>query len=101
MTPYVIDVHPEVVIDYVEAYNYYEQLQVGLGDKLLEHVRLKLETISHAPETYGNKGKKGYREAIVDNFPYLIIYKVYPKNKRVFISAIHHAKMSPGIKYRK
>jgi len=75
--------------------------QIGLGEKFLLNVRNKLDLIKRSPEVYGIKSRKDYREAMVDNFPYLIVYRVYPKKKIIFISAIHHEKMDPDKKYRK
>jgi len=60
-----------------------------------------MEMIASHPETFGSKGNIYYREALVDTFPYIIVYKVYPKNNEIFISAIHHAKRHPKQKYRK
>jgi plasmid stabilization system protein ParE len=91
---------PQIESDYNDAYHWYELQQAGLGEKFLLKVREKLSAIIEAPEVYGNKGRKGYREAIVDGFPYLIVYKVYPKKKTIFISSISHSKVNPNKKYR-
>ncbi len=101
MILYSIDLHPDVELDYENAYHWYEIQQSGLGERLLTNVRAKLKMISESPATYGIKNKKGYREAKVDDFPYLIVYKVYPLKKIVFISAISHEKLNPVKKYRK
>jgi hypothetical protein len=100
MSPWSIDLHPDVESDYDEAYSWYEIQQTGLGERFLKTVREKMQTIAQSPETYGHKGGKSYPEAKVDDFPYLIVYKVFPKMKRIFISAIHHEKLDPKKKYR-
>jgi len=96
-----IDLHPDVEKDYDEAYHWYELQQEGLGERFLLNVRKKIELINLSPEIYGTKSRKDFREATIDGFPYLVVYKVYPKKKRIFISAIHHEKMNPNKKYRK
>jgi hypothetical protein len=37
----------------------------------------------------------------VDSFPYLIVYKLYKRNKTVFVNSIHNQKKHPHKKYRK
>ncbi|MBD0331725.1 MAG: type II toxin-antitoxin system RelE/ParE family toxin [Chitinophagaceae bacterium] len=93
--------HAEVKTDYDEAYVWYESQEEGLGEKFLAAVRNKIEEIVISPETYGERTEKGYREAVVDGFPFSIIYTVYKKKKEIFISSIHHHKKNPKKKYRK
>ena len=99
-TIFQIELHPQIESDYYDAYHWYELQQIGLGERFLLKVREKLGTIIEDPEIFGVKGRKGYREAIVDGFPYLIVYKVYAKKKIVFVSSVGHSKMRPGKKYR-
>ena len=102
MTPFFfIDVHPEVASDYTQAYDWYEAQQKGLGERFLQEVRKQLRQISTNPEIHGTKNKKGFREAIVRHFPFLIVYKIYPKTGRVFIASVHHTSQNPRKKYRK
>ncbi len=98
---YKIDLHPDAEEDYANSYKWYESRENGLGEKFLQHVRSKLNAISVNPKTYSYKGKNTFREAIVDGFPFLVVYKVYEHNKTVFVSAIHHVKKDPQLKYRK
>lgn len=92
--------HPLVDNDYAEAYEWYEEKSVGLGENFLIAVRKKIAEIAQHPETYSSKGRHTYREAIVDGFPYIIVYKIYKKEKQIFISSVHHAKRHPKNKYR-
>jgi len=98
---FVIDFHPDVELDYYNAYSWYEQQQEGLGDRFLLRVREKLNIIKRSPEVFGVKSRLGYREATINEFPYLIVYKVYKKMNRVFVISIPHEKMSARNKYRK
>lgn len=100
-TSFILELHPDVESDYSQAYHWYEMQQKGLGDRFLLSVRKKLELVQSFPETYSEKTKKSYREAIVDVFPYIIVYRVYRKQKKIFVSSIHHVKMQPARKYRK
>ena len=63
--------------------------------------RNNLEQIAEHPLLFGERSRKGYREAKVKTFPYLIIYKVYVRKKVIFINSIHHTSKHPAKKYRK
>ncbi len=92
--------HPLAYKDYYEAYEWYEDKSEGLGEKFITAVRNRIEEIGLHPENYGSKGRISYREAIVKGFPYIIAFKIYKKNKEIFISSVHHAKRHPKNKYR-
>jgi len=46
------------------------------------------------------RGEKGFREALVDGFPFIVVYKIDNIKKEIFISSVHHAKRHPKNKYR-
>jgi len=98
---YSYDVHPLVQYDYDEAYAWYEDRQKGLGERFVKAVRQKIEDISSNPHAHGSKGKKNLREAKVDFFPYLIIYRIDNRIRKIYITSIHHTKKHPRKKYRK
>jgi len=100
-TAYSIDLHPEVESDYNNAYAWYELQQVGLGERFLSAVHEKIVQICQQPEIYDYKSRKDFREAMVIGFPYLIVYKVFSKRKRILVTSIHHTSMDPNKKYRK
>jgi plasmid stabilization system protein ParE len=93
--------HPDTEKDYSEAYEWYEEKLTGLGERFIKAVRNKVEEIAEHPQTFGRRTNKGYREAQVDFFPYLIVYKVYKEKNEIFISSIHHTKKNPRRKFRK
>ncbi len=98
--PYTARFHPLVEKDYAEAYEWYEDRSTGLGDRFLIAVREKIEKIAAHSEVYSSKGRNKYREAIVENFPFIIVFKIYRRKQEIFISSIHHAKKHPKSKYR-
>ena len=93
--------HPLALEDYSEAYAWHEDVQRGLGERFIKAVRLKIEEIVKHPETFGNRDRKEFREAQVDPFPYLIVYKINKRKKLINISSIHNTKRHPSKKYRK
>jgi plasmid stabilization system protein ParE len=98
---FTILLHPDVEKDYGEAYTWYENQLEGLGENFIAAVRSKLEHIAAKPTIYSSKTKTNYREAKVNGFPFLIVYKVIMKKKVVFVSSIHHMKKHPKKKFRK
>jgi plasmid stabilization system protein ParE len=93
--------HPLTQQDYNEAYGWYEDKQKELGERFAKAVRQKVEEIALHPEVYGSRSSKKFREAPVDFFPYLIVYKMNKRTKELYISSIHHTKKHPNKKYRK
>ncbi len=101
MSDYLVEFHAEASEDADAAYIWYELQQSGLGERFLKEVWQKIGVIIDAPQLFSSKTRKEYREAKVNDFPYIVVYKIYLRKKIVLISAIHHEKMSPGKKYRK
>jgi plasmid stabilization system protein ParE len=93
--------HEAVKADYDEAYEWYEKKLEGLGERFLSAIRAKLDEIAKRPEAFGERSKKGYREAQVDTFPYSIVYKIYKKEGVIFVNSVHNHKKHPRKKYRK
>ncbi len=98
---YIIRLHPATQIEYNEAYEWYEDKSKGLGERFIKAVRHKIAEIALNPEVYGSKGNKKFREAMVEFFPFIIVYKIYNRKKEIYISSVHHAKKNPRKKYRK
>ena len=79
---YTYQLHPLTKQDYDEAYEWYEDKRNGLGERFLKAVRKKIEEIVLHPEAYGSKGNLKFREAEVEIFPYLVVYKLNKRKKR-------------------
>lgn len=60
--------------EYIETYEWYELKQTGLGDRFMHSVENRLIQISEHPEYFG-KRQGNFREAKVENFPYMIVYE--------------------------
>ena len=97
---YEIEFHPLITRDYNEAYTYYENKQPGLGERFLKAVRAKVDVIREKPDIFASRSNKKFREAKVDFFPFLIIFRLNRKSGVIFVSSIHHTKKHPLKKYR-
>jgi plasmid stabilization system protein ParE len=93
--------HEKIQSDFNEGYAWYENKRKGLGLDFLEAIEKKLAEIISNPEIFSSKSNPHYREARVDRFPYVIVYRLYKQKKEIFISAVHHLKKSQRKKYRK
>ena len=96
MTVYNVVFHADTEGDYNEAYQWYEDQKTGLGDDFLSVINSRIKQIQNNPEIFGAKYKTGYHEAMVKKFPYAIVYRIYKKQRIVFITSIHHQKSNPG-----
>ena len=92
--------HELAVEDYAHAYEWYENEQAGLGEKFVAAVDKRVAQICETPSYYGYV-HGDYRQATVEGFPFMVVYKFFPKHKLVFISAIHHTSRNPKTKFRK
>ena len=85
--------------EFFEAWQWYENRQVGLGDRFRNDVDKKINEIENHPERYPNK-KANFREAYIKSFPYLIIYKINYKQNKIVIVSIFHTSRNPAGKYK-
>lgn len=82
-----------------DSWNWYEQSQVGLGNKFEKAVYNRLDEIQKDPERYPQK-KKPYRETGIKKYPFLIIYKFYKVEKIILVISIFHTSRNPKSKYK-
>jgi len=77
---YTISIHYKAEAEYDEAYNWYSQQQVGLEERFFEAISKKLQQVLIGPELYSVKNNSS-REAVVQGFPFVIVYRVINKRK--------------------
>ncbi len=82
----------------LNVWEWYEDRQVGLGDRFKQYLFGKINTILLNPELYECKFKQ-YREAKINVFPYLIIYKIDKVKKLIIIISIFHTSRKISTKY--
>ena len=97
---YSIILHPEAVAEITDAYSWYEERSKGLGNMFIDAINKRLTDIAQHPERYP-KRKAPFREALVELFPYVIIYEFVKKEQAVFVSYVFHTKRNPRLKYKK
>jgi plasmid stabilization system protein ParE len=82
----------------LEAWEWYEDRQEGLGDRFINQISFKIKQVVQMPERYPEK-KKTFREAKIDVFPYLLIYKIVNRKKVITIISVFHTSRNPKMKY--
>lgn len=87
---------PKAYQEFFEAWEWYEQVQIGLGDRFRNELFKTVKIIANNPIQYAVR-KKHYREALIEVFPYLIVYQV--KNDKIVIVSVFHSSRNPVMKY--
>lgn len=98
MTGYAYEILLKARTELLEAWEWYEDRQEGLGDRFKDQVFQKITQLIQTPDRYPER-KKSFREVRTDVFPYLIIYKIARKKRVVIIVSIFHTHRSPKKKY--
>ena len=88
---------PEVEFDLVQAYAWYEQQRIGLGEDFLSCVDACVQATLRNPESHRTV-QGNYRRALVRRFPYAIFYEYVRDTVTVY--CVFHASRDPD-KWRK
>ncbi len=84
-------------LEILDAWEWYEDKQSGLGDRFKNEVYKKIKAIQKNPLHYPLKGK--YREAQIDIFPFLIVFKYDKNGSKIFVLSVFHMSRHPKKKY--
>lgn len=95
---YSIQFDPKADAEYQDAYTWYEAQLQGLGDRFEFFLEQKLASILSAPLLYPVK-KYDIRECKINDFPYMIVYKLYPEKNFVLVISIFHTSRNPRKKF--
>ncbi len=98
MITYSYEILPKARAELLNAWEWYEDRQEGLGNKFRNKIYQKIKQIVQTPERYPER-KKSFREAKIDVFPYLLIYKIAGNKSIIVIVSIFHTSRSPRKKY--
>lgn len=81
-----------------ESWNWYEDRQLGLGDRFLDEIAEHIRKIEQTPIKFPIRFKS-YRETPVPVFPFLIIYRINERKRIIRIVSIFHTSRNPTRKY--
>ena len=83
---------PEAEQDFKEAYNWYEDRRVGLGEEYLTAVDACVQAICRHPEAY-QLVHRNYRRSLVRRFPYALFFEY--AESTVIVYGIFHTSRNP------
>jgi plasmid stabilization system protein ParE len=92
--------HPLAIKDLNDSMDFYEDRESGLGFRFSENVKQKIAGILNHPERYA-KRRGHYREALISQFPFLVVYRFNKFDQKITIASIFHSSRKPKYKYRK
>lgn len=91
---FLLELTQEAKLDVQEAWLWYEEKQVGLGDDFLVSLETSINHITHNPLLFEIKFQD-LHVAPVKRFPYKIIY--YLQENRITVIAVFHTSRNPTI----
>ena len=83
-----------------KSFNWYEDNQEGLGERFITQFQKKITGIISYPKRSVSR-KFPYREARIDIFPFIIIFRFNETKKEIFIVSVFHFSRNPKRKYNK
>lgn len=85
---------PEAELDIVEAYEWYEEREMGLGAEFMRCVDSCVHEIQRYPEMYPLV-HKNIRQGVTRRFPYSLFY--FSSDDTLYIVSVFHASRNPQI----
>ena len=85
---------PEAEADIAQAYDWYEQRDVGLGAEFIRCVESCVNGIQRHPEMYPMV-HQNVRQGITRRFPYSVFY--FSENDTVYIVSVFHSSRDPSV----
>jgi hypothetical protein len=93
---FTVEYNPDFYNDIVEAVDWYNEKQAGLGDRFFRIIKQQTAKLStsalHSAIKYDD-----IRCLTMDKFPYLIHYRVNEQTKTVKVEAMFHTSRDPKI----
>lgn len=88
---------PKAIETLREAYIWYEEQQIGLGDRFIEEIEHCYDLLKLQPDIF-RKIRKNYRQVVCSVFPYVIVYEI--AGLEVIIYVVFHTSLNPKKKFK-
>ncbi len=93
---FTVEYNPDFYNDIVEAVDWYNEKQAGLGDRFFRIIKRQTAKLSTSALHFAIK-YDDIRCLTMDKFPYLIHYRVNEQTKTVKVEAMFHTSRDPKI----
>jgi plasmid stabilization system protein ParE len=90
---YITEFSDKARFELFDGWSWYELQQTGLGDRFENEVYRKIDQVKKNPLIY--IANRELRQANVEVFPYLIVYRIEEKHKVILILSIFHTSRHP------
>ena len=94
MIAYKVKLSQKAENEFRKAVKWYEEQSKGLGLRFAKQVNKRLVNVGNHPLFYPVKDLDTRQIEVVD-FPYLIVYKIFPHLRSITIVSIFHMKRHP------
>ena len=91
-----VEYNPDFFDDIVQAVDWYNEKNTGLGDKFFKNVKKQTAKLSSAALLFAVK-YNDVRCMQIKKFPYLVHYRVNEQTKTVKVEALFHTSRDPKI----
>ena len=93
---YSVVYNPEFFNDLIQAVDWYNDKQIGLGKRFFDKVRKQTEILSTSPFLFAVK-YDDIRCLRIEKFPYTVHYRVNTQTSTVRVEALFHTSRDPKI----
>jgi len=94
---HIIQLKPAAILMAKDAYDWYEEQKIGLGDLFLAELSRCYSKLEKNPLHY-QKLKNNYRHLVLDKFPYVLVFEII--GDEVIIFAVFHTARNPKLKFK-
>lgn len=92
---YTVQILPEATQEVGEIYEYYDKIGPGLGDRFLSALSECYHSLERMPKL--QKRKAGFRHALVERFPYRVVYEIH--GSIVIVYQVRHMSRRPHARF--
>jgi plasmid stabilization system protein ParE len=94
---FAIEIFQTAITDLQEAYDWYEEQSIGLGERFIKEVDGYLELIRDNPHHFAVQFSGKYRFALLKHFPFRIVYNINENKRCIYVTAVFHTSRDPKI----
>lgn len=95
-----IEFADEAQEDFEQSIRWYRERSFQAAENFVTAIEETLDLIAKHPHQFKNT-RGGYHEAIVQSYPFTLVYRIIEAEKLIAVSAVHHQSRHPKRKFRK